>query len=219
MRSLFFFYIYIYFYFLTARSRSYQTPTPKVEKTCGNLQIFNVCLPSHSGVTNKPGLIRGPSMTEKLPTFLTLFLLIAATFAFFSGAVPATYAEQPASLTDGCKGILSDDQIVVYYFHRKFRCPSCLIVESTLHETLDKYFSDEFTRGRLAVCVVNIDEMENKHYIEDFQILFNSVIVVEKRGGASHKYKNLEKVWDIYDDKDATTQLFKDEIEPFLTGS
>jgi len=158
-------------------------------------------------------------MPGKLPIYLTFFLFISANIVFFTGTVPVLHAEQPAALTDGCKGILSDNQIIVYYFHRKFRCPSCLIVESTLHETLDNYFSEDFTKGNLAVCVVNIDEAQNKHYIEDFQILFNSVIVVDRRGGAAHRYKNIEKVWDIYDDRDATTQLFRDEIGPFLAGS
>lgn len=158
-------------------------------------------------------------MTGKLPAFLTLLLLFAAAVGFFSGAIPVLHAEQHTSLTDGCRGNLSDDQVVVYYFHRKFRCPSCLIVESTLHETLDKHFSEDLAGGRLAACVVNVDEKENRHYVEEFRILFNSVIIVDKRGGTAHRFKNIEKVWDIYQDREATTQLFRDEIEPFLPGS
>jgi hypothetical protein len=154
-------------------------------------------------------------MTKKIASALILILTLAITITV---EAPVLHAEEPAPLLNGCKGNLSDDQIVVYYFHRKFRCPSCLIVEFTLNKTLDDYFSDDFTRGRLAMCVVNIDEMENRHYVKDFQILFNSVIIVDKRGGKAHRYKNIEKIWDIYKDREAVTQLIKDEIEPFLGG-
>jgi len=167
------------------------------------------------GKLEPPRNYKDISMNKVIAITLTLILTFAIAITV---EAPVLHAQEPASLVDGCKGYLSDDQIVVYYFHRKFRCPSCLTVESTLHETLEKYFTEDFSKGRLAVCVVNIDEKENRHYVKDFQILFNSVIIVDKRGGTAHRYKNIEKIWDIYQDREATAQLIKDEIEPFLIG-
>ncbi|UCF30547.1 MAG: hypothetical protein JSV26_10925 [bacterium] len=160
-------------------------------------------------------------MSRRFPFFplITGLVLVAAAVGAGLLVPGGSHADPAGEITDGCRGILTDDQVVVYYFHRKFRCPSCLIVESTLHETFDRYFSSHLGSGRLAVCVVNLDDAENRRYIDEFDILFNSVIVVERKSGKALRFKNLEKIWDIYTDREATIKHLLDEISPFLRGS
>jgi hypothetical protein len=163
-------------------------------------------------------------MNKREFLFLTVICIILAAALFMPVILaPGVSLAEPTGeitdeVTDGCRGILTEDQIVVYYFHRKFRCPSCLIVESTLHETMEKYFSQEFRDGRLALCFVNIDDGENRHYLDEYDLLFNSVIVVEKRAGKAERFKNIDRIWEIYSDREATIQLLQREIRPFLAG-
>ncbi|UCF89349.1 MAG: hypothetical protein JSV70_03680 [bacterium] len=122
-------------------------------------------------------------------------------------------------LPDGCLGNLTDNQIVVYYFHRKFRCQSCDILEFTLQKTLQVTYSDQFIAGKLAMCVINVDQPENRHYLEQFQILSNSVVIVRKRSGVVARYKTLESIWDVSQDREAIDSLLRTEVAAFLSES
>jgi len=122
-------------------------------------------------------------------------------------------------LPDGCLGNLNDNQVVVYYFHRKFRCESCEVLESTLMNTMQVTYSDHFGAGRLAMCIINVDDPENRYYLEQFEILSNSIVIVEKKSGVILRYKNLESIWDVSEDRDAVTQLLQTEVSDFLPES
>lgn len=122
-------------------------------------------------------------------------------------------------LPDGCLGNLNENQIVVYYFHRKFRCQSCDVLESTLQRTLQVTYADQFGAGRLAMCVINVDEPENRHYLEQFQILSNSIVIVRKKSGLVSSYKTLESIWDISQDREAIDQMLRTEVAGFLSES
>ncbi len=122
-------------------------------------------------------------------------------------------------LPDGCVGNLQDDQVVVYYFHRKFRCQSCGILESTLQNTVRTRYADQFGAGRLAMCVVNLDDPANRHYLDQFELFSNSVVIVRKKDGTVARFKNLESIWDVSEDSNAISHLLTTEVDRFLTGS
>ena len=151
--------------------------------------------------------------TFRLMVFLSTLLLAALL-------VPAPGpALADSILPDGCLGNLNDNQVVVYYFHRKFRCQSCEVLESTLLDTMQVTYSNHFGAGRLAMCIINVDEPENRHFLEQFQIISNSIVIVEKRSGTVSRYKNLESIWDVAEDRDAITHLLRTEVAGFLPES
>ena len=122
-------------------------------------------------------------------------------------------------LPAGCLGNLRDNQVVVYYFHRKFRCQSCEVLESTLKDTLQITYADHFGAGRLAMCVINVDAPENRHYLDKFDIFSNSVIIVEKKNGEILRSRAVESIWDVSQDRDAISHLLQAEVKGFLPES
>jgi two-component SAPR family response regulator len=64
-----------------------------------------------------------------------------------------------------------------------------------------------------------VDEPENKHYIEKFEIFSNAVVIVEKKGGSVSRYKAVESIWDVSEDKDAISHLLQTEVAGFLPES
>ena len=151
-------------------------------------------------------------------SFLGKALLLILTLAALLVPAPGpAFAE--GILPDGCLGNLSDNQVVVYYFHRKFRCQSCEVLESTLQNTLQVSYADHFGTGRLAMCVVNLDDPVNHHYLEQFEIFSNSVVIVEKRGGKVLRFKTVESIWDVSEDGDAISHLLQTEVAGFLPES
>jgi len=148
--------------------------------------------------------------------FIVFFAALVLTSLLFWPPGPV-FAD--GTLPDGCLGTLSDDQVVVYYFHRKFRCQSCEVLESTLVNTMRVVYADHFGSGRLAMCVINLDDPENRHYLDKFEIFSNSVIIAQKKGGNIYRFKAVESVWDVSEDRDAISHVLQKEVGQFLPGS
>ena len=122
-------------------------------------------------------------------------------------------------LPDGCLGNLTDDQVVVYYFHRKFKCGSCEVIESTLQTAIEARYGSQFKDGRLAMCVVNIDDPANRDYLEKFELLSTSLVIVQKSNGTVLQYKHLDSIWDVSQDREAITHLLQSELAKYLGES
>ncbi|GBE14719.1 hypothetical protein BMS3Abin14_00769 [bacterium BMS3Abin14] len=155
---------------------------------------------------------------QRSPAFFAAMIFTAALTAFLV-LVPGPAEREALAFADGCRGLQNGDQIVVYYFHRKFICRSCEGIDEVVLEGLERYFPSDFSEGRLAMCTVNLDEPGNLHYLDDFDIVFNSIVVVDKRKGKVARFKNIEDLWDIFPDRKATIDLIRDEVSGFLAGS
>ena len=154
-------------------------------------------------------------MRRPIPFLLSL--IFTATMTALLLMVPGPIEQEAMALADGCRGLQDSDQVVVYYFHRKFVCRSCEGIDETVLKGLERYFPVDLRDGRLAMCTVNLDEPGNLHYLDDFDIVFNSIIVVDRKNGKVVRFKNVEKLWDIYPDRKATIELIRDEVKGFLS--
>jgi hypothetical protein len=110
----------------------------------------------------------------------------------------------------------SAPQVVAYYFHTNYRCSTCRTIEAYSEEAVTAGFVDELAAGTLAWRVVNIEEPENKHYVEDFQLVTKSVVLVEERSGEVVRFKTLDKVWLLTRDRDAFLDYVRDATREFL---
>ena len=65
---------------------------------------------------------------------------------------------------------------------------------------------------------MNVESTENQHFIEDYQLRTRSVVLVELQDGKQIRWKNLEKVWQLVQDKDAFFNYIQEETGEFLAG-
>jgi hypothetical protein len=63
---------------------------------------------------------------------------------------------------------------------------------------------------------VNVQQAENKHYIQDFQLYSKSVIISEYQDGKSVRYENLKDVWKLYRDKPKYLDYVAGGIKTFM---
>ena len=110
----------------------------------------------------------------------------------------------------------TDTKIIAYYFLTNFRCTSCYKIEMYTKEALEKHFKDELESGILVFKPANIDEKENKHFIEDYELYTKAVVLSIQKGGREVKYKNLTKIWEYLGDKDTFYDYIKSETSQFL---
>ncbi|MFN7021698.1 MAG: nitrophenyl compound nitroreductase subunit ArsF family protein [Phycisphaerales bacterium] len=84
----------------------------------------------------------------------------------------------------------------VYYFHGDTRCPTCLSIEKQASETVQSQFEAEIAAGRLRFLSVNYDTPEHRHFREDYQLSFGSVVVA-----TGTRFENLSDVWSLVHDE------------------
>jgi hypothetical protein len=108
------------------------------------------------------------------------------------------------------------DRVDVYYFHRTARCDKCLKFEAYTAETLLSDFPKELADGRVVWTVVNLDEQEDAHFQREYQLLESSLVLSVVRGGQEKYWKNLERIWDLVDDKQAFASYVAAEIDSAL---
>lgn len=111
------------------------------------------------------------------------------------------------------------DRVIVYYFHTKARCPACANIEAYAHEALTRGFAAQVEQGRIEWNVVDFEEAENEHFAGEYDLIASSVVLVEIRDGVRSKWRNLEEVWDLVDDKPAFVSYVQKEIVAFLDES
>jgi hypothetical protein len=107
-------------------------------------------------------------------------------------------------------------KVIAYYFHGTFRCTTCRTIEKYSKEAIETYFASELKNGTLDFKPINVDEPENRHYIQDYQLYTRSLVLALYKDDKQLKWKNLSEVWSYVSDKEKFYQYVKDESERFL---
>ena len=113
-----------------------------------------------------------------------------------------------------------EPSLIVYYFHGTRRCVTCKKLEAYTQEAVDTAFVDELKSGALQWRSVNVDEDENKHFVDDYQLYTKTVILSRVKGGKEVEFKNLDKIWQLVrGEKEEYVKYIQDEVKAFLKES
>lgn len=118
----------------------------------------------------------------------------------------------PAEVAQGRK-------VVAYYFHGNFRCVSCVKIETLSRKAVTEGFPEEIRSGRLEFREVNVDEPQNRHFTEDYQLSSQSLVIVDIRAGRQARWQNLEKVWTLLDSEREFISYVRDGVSGFLRNA
>lgn len=110
-------------------------------------------------------------------------------------------------------------KVVVYYFHGTARCSSCQTIEELTHFAVTDGFQSELKEGSLEFHAINAETPENRHFIQDYQLYTKSVIVSTIVNGKEARWKNLEKIWQLYYDQKAFVDYIQQEIRAYMQKS
>lgn len=67
----------------------------------------------------------------------------------------------------------------IYYTHSTNRCAGCKAIEAETIETLNKQFKSQLDNGEIALHVVNIDEKENKQFVDEYEVWGSSLFMIK----------------------------------------
>ncbi len=106
--------------------------------------------------------------------------------------------------------------LTVYYFHTTARCPTCRKIEALTASAVRDNFSAELASKRITWSPVNIELLENRHFVDDFRLFTKSVVIVDTEKGTRVRWKNLDRIWELVRDEPSFTAYIKNEIAGFL---
>jgi hypothetical protein len=109
-------------------------------------------------------------------------------------------------------------RVIAYYFHTTYRCASCRAIEAYSREAIESAFADQLKDGRMLWKVVNIEVKGNEHFVKDYGLYTKSLVLVNEVRGKPAEWKNLEKVWQLIQDKDRFLRYVQDEARAYLTS-
>jgi len=109
--------------------------------------------------------------------------------------------------------------VIAYYFHGNFRCASCVKIEALSRKAVTEGFPEELRSGRLEFREVNVDEAQNQHFVVQYQLSSQSLVLVEIRDGRQVRWRNLEKVWTLLDSEREFIPYVRDGVSGFLKSA
>ncbi|MCF7908276.1 MAG: nitrophenyl compound nitroreductase subunit ArsF family protein [Candidatus Omnitrophica bacterium] len=109
-----------------------------------------------------------------------------------------------------------DTKIIAYYFHGNARCVTCYKMEQYAKEAIEENFKDELVKGLLVFKEVNIEEKENKHFVDEYQLYTKTLVISYIEDGKEIKHKKLTKIWEYVRDKKKFFNYVTTEISTYL---
>ncbi|GIV20821.1 MAG: hypothetical protein KatS3mg023_2572 [Armatimonadota bacterium] len=129
-----------------------------------------------------------------------------------------TSASQSSAQTAAIQIPSQGKHVVLYYFHTTFRCASCLTIEKTVRQVLSEQFQKQIDDGLLQFDTVDVENPQNRHYIEDYKLYSKSLVLVEYQDGKEVRHKNLEGIWQ-QTSLEGLRDYIAQEISAFLEGA
>jgi hypothetical protein len=110
----------------------------------------------------------------------------------------------------------SKAQVVVYYFHRTQRCPTCRNMETYAHEAVTTRFAKELEDGRLEWRVLNYEEPQNAGLRRAYDLGAPMVVLLRPDGKGSPPFKTLDEIWSLAFDRARFLAYVESELRDFL---
>lgn len=125
---------------------------------------------------------------------------------------PKVYAQDQAAESQS-----EEYRVVAYYFHTNTRCSTCRKIEAYSIEAIEEGFPNELKNGRLEMRIVNYQSPENRHFIQDYNLITKSLILVNLVDGEQTKWTNLKLVWQLTKSKDSFLNYVRGEVQDYLS--
>jgi len=131
---------------------------------------------------------------------------------------PVAVTENGAEASDPAAGPAQPaHKVVAYYFHNTQRCMTCNKIERLAEEALREQFAEPLEKGELEWRVLNMEEPPNTHFVQDYQLVASSLVLVDLHDGEQREWTNMEKVWQyVHDDEAQFKQYVAEQTREYL---
>jgi len=100
------------------------------------------------------------------------------------------------------------------YFHNTLRCHTCRTIEETAKAVLEAEFSEEFAIGQMRWSTINMERQQ--HYVEEFDLVQPTLILVRTVGEAQSDWVALDETWSLIRSETRFADYVENETRAFL---
>jgi len=155
---------------------------------------------------------------NRMRIFPALAVLGLVTGLVLAADAPATTATTTGSAAKVKAQKEPKRKVIVYYFITYVRCQKCYNIENYTREAVETGFAKELKKGTLEMKVLNMEDAENAHFGNDYQLVTKSVVLSDVAKGRETRFKVLPKTWMLLSDKAAFMKYIQEEVRDFLKG-
>ena len=131
----------------------------------------------------------------------TLALAVASVMAGPISTTPA--AEAPA------------DRVVVMYFHRTQRCPTCQKMGSYAEEAVRNAYAEALKQGTVEFHYIDFQNRKNAALAEGYKVTGPALIMARVVDGKVQQFKNLEDIWTKVREKPDFIEYVQQHVEAY----
>ena len=107
------------------------------------------------------------------------------------------------------------DRVVVMYFHRTQRCPTCLRMGGYSEEAVVKGFVKQIKAGTVEFHYVDFQDEKNDALTKGYKVGGPTLIVAHVVGNKVKEFKNLTEIWAKNRDKDVFLNYVRDNVAAY----
>jgi hypothetical protein len=106
--------------------------------------------------------------------------------------------------------------IMAYYFHGDKRCKTCVSIEEMAQQTIEREFPLAMAAEELQWKTINVDQPENEHFIDDYQLAAKTIVLSEVVEGKEVNWVNLDQVWELVHEPEEYISYIKKNVGTML---
>ena len=150
-------------------------------------------------------------------------IVLASLFVFaslmYAGEAQKQTSDSGAVNTDAPAVGSVPDHFAVTYFHATHRCSTCRKLEAFAEEAVSSAFKGSLEDSTVQWRVVNFEQEGNEHFVKDYQLYSQALIVSRITNGKEVNWRNLDKIWELVGDKEDFINYVQTQVRDFMAGS
>lgn len=108
------------------------------------------------------------------------------------------------------------DRVVVMYFHRTQRCPTCLKMGTYAEEAVKSGFATQMKDGKVEFHLIDFQNAKNAVLTKGYKVSGPTLIVAKVVGDKVKEHKALTEMWEKVRDKEAFIKYVQGAVKEYL---
>jgi thiol-disulfide isomerase/thioredoxin len=146
---------------------------------------------------------------------MTLVLAIAAVALMYPVVAVAADKAEPVSSTAAKAATAPADRVVVMYFHRTQRCPTCLRMGTYAEDSVKEKFAEAMKEGKVEFHYIDFQDKKNEALTKGYQVSGPTLIVAKVADKKVKEFKNLKDIWAKNSDKKEFYKYVQENIATY----
>ncbi len=107
-------------------------------------------------------------------------------------------------------------QVILCYFHRTVRCPTCKMVGSHIQEAVQTGFPAQVKDGTVKLIMVDFQDPRNQPYVQAYHVSGPLLVILDIHDGKVTAWKPTPKVWSLLAKKPEFFRYVQTEVQGYL---